>query len=71
MIPKSKIAAISKEKEFGASMVKDDSELIFIDEWSKKTMDADLAKTLFQGGLFTQSIKFQNPVMQDNQAGIS
>ena len=45
----SKIASVSKEKVFGMSMIEDDTELIFIDEWSNDTLSADNAKMLFQG----------------------
>jgi len=69
MMPKSKIAVLTKEKTFGASLIKDDTQLIYIDEWCKETVDADLGKTLFQGGIFAQAMKHRAPSMQDNQAG--
>ena len=45
----SKIASVSKEKTFGLSQIDEDTEFIFIDEWSDDTLSADNAKMLFQG----------------------
>ena len=43
---RSKIASVTKEKTFGLSMVDEDTELIFIDEWSKNILDISDEKTL-------------------------
>lgn len=51
-------------------MINDDTELIYVDEWSDDTISADLAKVLLQGGYFPQSVKDQNPKLQNNQAGV-
>ena len=70
LIPKQKIAVLSKEDHFGASMINDDTELLWIDEWKKEMLSDDTLKTMMQGGYFTQSVKHQNPKMQNMQAGV-
>ncbi|XP_066918887.1 uncharacterized protein [Clytia hemisphaerica] len=70
LIPRSKIAIITKEGAFGFSMIRPDTELVFIDEWTKETAPADMIKMVFQGGPFPQSIKFSDPNMQEMNAGI-
>ena len=65
-----KIAVLTKEKSFGSSMIEDDTQLLYIDEWSDDTMPADTAKTLLQGGFFAQAIKHQSARLQNNQAGV-
>ena len=70
LIPRSKIAIITKEGAFGFSMIRPDTELVFIDEWTKQTASADMIKMVFQGGPFPQSIKFADPNMQEMNAGI-
>ena len=52
VLNKTKIASVSKEKNFNFSMVKKGTELIFIDEWSNKHMSADSAKIFLQGNSF-------------------
>ena len=39
-----------KQKTSDLSMVDEDTDLIFIDEWSENTLDISKVKTLFQGG---------------------
>ena len=70
IIPKSKVAILTKEQHFGASMIQDDTQLLFVDEWAEKMMSSDLVKTLLQGGYFAQSVKHQNPRMQEMNGGV-
>lgn len=70
LIDRSKIAVLTKEQNFGASMIKDDTELLYVDEWTDKMMTPDLLKTLLQGGYFAQSVKHQSPQMQEMNAGV-
>ena len=44
-----KRASISKEKVFSFSMIDDDTQLVFIDEWSNEMFGADQAKLFLQG----------------------
>lgn len=46
---KTNVATISKEKTFGTSLLKENTQLIFIDEWCNDTLSSDMAKILFQG----------------------
>ena len=45
-----KIVSVMKEKTFDLSMLDEDTDLIFIDEWSDNTLDISKVKTLIQGG---------------------
>lgn len=66
----SKIASVTREKTFGLSQVENDTEVIFIDEWSEDTMTVDNVKKVFQGGPFLKAVKNQSPVLIDNNAGM-
>ncbi|XP_066932606.1 uncharacterized protein [Clytia hemisphaerica] len=61
---------ISKEKTFGLSQIRDDIQLVFLDEFTEKFMSADMAKIFFQGGNLTISRKFSTPELIQNNAGI-
>ena len=61
IIPSNRIASITKERQFSASMINDETELVIIDDWSGQTMDSDLAKTLLQGRWFVTAIKHEQP----------
>lgn len=69
LMDKEKIAVLSKEEHFGTSMVEDDTELLWIDEWTKDMLPDDTLKTMLQGGYFAQSVKFKSPRMQQMRAG--
>ena len=70
LMQKEKIAVLTKEENFGAQMIQDDTELLWIDEWKKEMISDDLLKTMLQGGYFAQSIKHSSPKMQNMQAGV-
>ena len=70
LMNRSKIVSVTKEKTFGLSMVDEDTELIFIDEWSETTLNISNVKTLFQGGWMVKSVKHQDAQTFDNKAGI-
>ena len=70
LIPATKIASITKEKTFGLSMLQDDTELIFVDEWGAETMSPDVAKSVLQGGWLVQSVKHSKARSLVNKAGI-
>lgn len=61
IVPSERIASITNEKQFSASMINDSTELVFIDDWSSQTMQSDLAKTLLQGGWFVTAVKHEQP----------
>jgi len=70
LMPKNKIAVLTKEKNFGSSMIMEDTELLYVDEWCKEMLSPDSIKTLFQGGFFAQSVKHETPRMQTMTSGV-
>ena len=56
VIPLRNIATITQEKQFSAAMMGEDTELVFLDEWSENTLQADLAKIVLQGGYIVTSV---------------
>ena len=70
LIPQTKIASISKEKTFGTSMLMDDTEFLFVDEWGLDTMSADTAKSILQGGWIVQAVKHQKPRTLNVKSGM-
>ena len=61
IIPLSRIATLTREKQFSTQMVSQDTELVFVDEWSSASLDAETAKKLLQGGYFVTAIKHKLP----------
>ena len=55
------VASITSERQFSASMITEATQLVIIDEWSSNTMNADLAKTLLQGGWMVTAVKHGLP----------
>ena len=49
IIPISRIATITRERQFSTQCVNEATQLIFMDEWSTDSLDAETAKKLFQG----------------------
>ena len=67
---RSKMVSVTKEKTFGLSMVGEDTQLIFIDEWSENTLDISNVTSLLQGGWIVKSVKHQDAQTFGNKAGI-
>ena len=42
-------------------MIDEDTQLVFVDEWSQTTLDTDLAKTILQGGWMVTAVKHSVP----------
>ena len=61
IVPSERVASITSEKKFSASMINDSTELVVIDDWSSYTMQSDLAKTLLQGGWLVSVVKHEQP----------
>ena len=59
LIPMKFIASITNEKQFSAAMISDETQLVFLGEWSETTLQSDMAKTVLQGGLMVKFIKHQ------------
>ena len=51
------MASITKEKQFSAAMINDYTQIVLLDEWSENTLQADLAKTVLQGGYMVTAVK--------------
>ena len=44
------IASLTKEKQFSAAIITNETQLVHVDEWSANTMDSELTKNILQGG---------------------
>ena len=51
VIPIERIAIVTEERQFSASMITEDTELTIAGEWSESTLRGDQAKTILQGDL--------------------
>ena len=49
-------------------MIKEDTQLVLVDEWSADTIQSDFAKTILQGGWMVTAVKHEAPrcVMNNN-----
>ena len=45
------IASVSREKQFAAHLINEDIEIIFLDEWTSDSLNAEDPKKVLQGGL--------------------
>ena len=68
VIPLRNVATITQEKQFSAAMMGEDTKLVFLDEWSENTLQADLAKIVLQGGYMVTCVKHQSPKTLINKA---
>ena len=68
VIPLRNVATITQEKQFSAAMMGEDTELVFLGEWSENTLQADLAKIVLQGGYMVTCVKHQSPKTLINKA---
>ena len=57
IVPPGYIASITNEQQFSASMITNDTQLVFVDEWSENTLQSDLAKTILQGAWMVIAVK--------------
>ena len=68
VIPLRNVATITQEKQFSAAMMGEDTEFVFLDEWSENTLEADLAKIVLQGGYIVTCVRHQSPKTLINKA---
>ena len=61
IIPMSQVASITQERQFAASMIEENTQLVILDEWSESTLQSDMAKSVLQGGFMVKSVKHQTP----------
>ena len=57
VVPQHKVASITKESQFSASMINNETELVIIDEWSRDTLTSDSSKIVLQGGWMVTAVK--------------
>ena len=55
-------ASITQENQFSISMIKQDAQIVFLDEWSENSLQSDMAKVVLQDGYMPsqQSTKMQH-----------
>ena len=51
------MASITQEKQFSTCMLKADTQIVFLDEWSENSLQSDMAKAFLQGGYMPKSTK--------------
>ena len=68
VIDRTYIASLTKEKTFSSMMINEDTQLVFLDEWTSDTLQSDTAKTVLQGGHMIKSVKHGPPVAVNNRA---
>ena len=61
IIPLSRIATITREKQFSTQCISDNTQLVFMDEWTSDSLDVETAKKFLQGGLYVASVKHKRP----------
>ena len=61
------VASITQEAQFSLSMINEDTQLVFLDEWSDRTLASDMAKVVLQGGFMVQAIKHGKPRSMENR----
>ena len=61
IVPADAIASLTKEKQFSAAMITNDTQLVLVDEWSANTMESELAKSILQGGWMVTAVKHGLP----------
>ena len=67
IIPRKYIASITKEGKFATSGIKDDTMLVFIEEWTSQHLTSDVAKAVLQGGLMVTAVKSKEQRIVSNK----
>ena len=60
VIPIQYVASITQEKQFSTSMIKQDTQIVFLDEWSENSLQSDIAKVVLQGSYMPKSTKHKD-----------
>ena len=60
IIPLHKMAVITNDGRFLAADIRQDREIVFMDEWSSNVFEADQAKQILQGGIMSLPQKHKN-----------
>ena len=60
VVPRECIASVTNAGQFSTAMIKEDTQLVIVDEWSSQMMTSHLAKTNLQGGWMVMAVKHGN-----------
>ena len=69
IIPVKAIASVTREKQLAAHTVNEETQVVFIDEWSSDSMCAEDAKRVLQGGIQTLPQKHKEASICIYQSG--
>ena len=61
------VASITQEAQCSLSMINEETQLVFLDEWSDRTLASDMAKVVLQGSFMVQAIKHGKPRSMENR----
>ena len=70
IIPMKFVASITQEAQFSLSMINDDTQLVFLDEWPDRTLVSHIAKVVFQGGFIFPGHKAWNTLKHEKSHSI-
>ena len=60
IIPIQYVASITQENQFSTSMIKQHTQIVFLDEWSENRLQSDMAKVVLQGGYMPKATKHKD-----------
>ena len=60
IIPIQYAASITQEKQFSTSMIKQDTQIVFMEEWPENSLQTNMAKVVLQGGYMPKSTKHKD-----------
>ena len=61
IIPLRFVASITRKKQFSASVLNDDTQIVLLDEWAEDTLQSDMSKVVLQGGFMVSAVKHPHP----------
>ena len=61
------IASITQENQFSYEMIDEETQIILLDEWAKRTLQSDMAKLVLQGGCMVSAVKHGKPKILENR----
>ena len=68
IIPIQYVASIAQEKRFSTSMIKQDTQIVFLDGWSENSLQSDIAKVVPQDGYMPKSTKHKDATFALNNS---
>mgnify|MGYP002803952926 FL=1 len=61
IIPTGYVASLTRERQFSAAMITNETELVIVDEWSASNIESELVKCILQGGWLVSAVKHGLP----------